>query len=103
VTIAKAADQLDPAPVTPVHFTVTFSEPVAGFDGSGLTLEGTASGLKAIVSPGALPNTFDVAVSATGAGTITAKVNAAAATDPAGNPNTASAGTASVVYAPPRP
>jgi hypothetical protein len=98
VTIATAAGQPDPTDVTPVQFIVTFSEPVAGFDDADLILGGTASGLTAIVSPGVSPNTFDVAVSATGDGTITANVKSAAAADLAGNPSTAPAGAASVVY-----
>src|SRR5207248_2598638 len=100
-SIAKAGSQPDPTNSSPIHFTVTFSEPVTGFSSAGLTLGGTSGGTKSATVNQIAPNdgtTYDVAVSGmTSNGTVTATVNANAAQDAATNGNTAS-GTASVNY-----
>lgn len=100
VTVAKKAGQADPTNVKPARFTVTFTEPVAGFDAGDLILGGTAPGPTATVTPGGADpaNTFEVAVTPSGNGTITVEVSAAATTDAAGNASTASTGPASVTY-----
>jgi hypothetical protein len=96
VTIAKAATQADPTNASPIHFTVTFSEPVTGFSSAGVTVGGTAGPTSNSVSGSG--TTYDVAVSGmTSDGTVTASVNANAASDSVGNGNTAS-GTATVTY-----
>src|SRR5207244_8286271 len=41
-SIVKAATQADPTRSSPIHFSVTFSEPVTGFSGSGVQTPATA-------------------------------------------------------------
>lgn len=98
VTINVAADQVEPAGVGPVNFTVVFSEPVSGFTGSDVTITGTAGGTKtAAVSGG--PVTFNVAVSGmTTLGTVVADIPAGAVTDLAGNLSLASTSTDNSVF-----
>src|SRR5207245_10082235 len=69
--------------------TVSFSQPVTGLTSSGVTLGGTAGGTKTIIVTGS-DSTYNVAVSGMTDGTVTASVSAAAASDGAGNANTAS-------------
>jgi hypothetical protein len=89
VTIEQAVGQTDPAVASPINYTVTFSEPVAGFATGDVTLGGSAGATTATVSGG--PTVFNVAVSGmTANGTVTASIAAGVATDAAGNPNTAS-------------
>jgi len=86
VTVEQAATQADPTGVSPIHFTVAFSEPVSAFGGAGVALGGTAGPSAAEVT--GIGTTFDVAVSGMSAdGTITVSVPAGAATDAAGNPS----------------
>ena len=88
-TIEQATAQADPTATSPIHFTVTFSEPVDGFDGDDIALSGDGGATTAIVSGG--PSVFDVAVGGmTGVGAVIASIEAGAATDAAGNPNGAS-------------
>src|SRR5206468_870278 len=93
VTIDQAAGQADPTSASPINFTAVFSEPVSGFTGTGVTISGTAGGIKtATVSGG--PSTYNVAVSGmSSAGTVIASIPAGVAQDAAGNPNTASTST----------
>ena len=93
VTIDQAAGQVDPTNSSPINFTAVFSEPVSGFTGTGVTISGTAGGIKtATVSGG--PSTYNVAVSGmSSAGTVIASIPAGVAQDAAGNPNTASTST----------
>ena len=92
VTINQAATQADPTTASPIRFTVTFSEAVAGFGAADVALSGTAGATTAVVTGG--PTTFDVAVSGmTGGGTVVADVTAGAATDTAGNTSAASTST----------
>ena len=90
VTVEQAVGQSDPTNGSAVAFTVTFSEPVTGFDASDVTLSGTATGsLQAAVS-GSGP-TYDVTViGMSGDGTVVVDVPADTTTDLAGNANQAS-------------
>ena len=56
VTINQAAGQADPTNVSPIHFTVTFSEPVSNFINTDVTL---SSGTATVTGSGAV---YDVAV-----------------------------------------
>jgi Bacterial Ig-like domain len=96
VTVNQASTQVDPTNGSSIAFTVVFSEAVTGFDGSDVTLGGTAGATTATVS-GTGP-TYTVAVSGmTGSGTVTASIAANRATDAAGNGNTASTSTDNTV------
>ena len=44
VTVEQKAGQADPTKVLPMRWTVTFSEPVSGFDAGGLDRGGTSTG-----------------------------------------------------------
>ncbi len=91
VAIDQASGQADPTATSPIHFAVVFSESVADFTASDVTLTaGTAS----VTGSG---TTYDVAVSMTGSGTVTASIAANAAHDAAGNGNTASTSTDNTV------
>ncbi len=93
VTVEQAAGQTDPTNGSPIHFTVTFSETVTGFDGGDVVLSGSAGAITATVTEVAPNNgtTYDVAVSGmTSSGTVVVSVPADVATDSGGNGNTAS-------------
>lgn len=95
VTVSQAVGQADPTNAAPVHFTVSFTETVDGFDSSDVVLSGTAPGtLVAVVTPAGSGSSFDVAVSGmTGSGTVVVTIPPAAAVDDEGNPNVASTST----------
>ncbi len=96
VTIDQAIAQPDPTNVSPINFTVVFSEATTTFATGDVTLGGTAGATTAIVTGG--PITFNVAVSGmTGDGTVIATIAAGVATDAAGNNNTASTSTDNTV------
>jgi LPXTG-site transpeptidase (sortase) family protein len=104
VTIDQAGGQADPTNISPINFTVIFSEAVSGFTGTDVSLSGAALPTTALVTEIA-PNdgtTYNVAVSGmTGIGTVIALLNAGVAADAAGNGNTASTSTDnSVVFDP---
>ena len=89
VTISQASGQADPTSVSPINFTVAFSEPVTGFATGDVTLGGTAGATTGIVTGSG--TTYNVAVSGmTASGTVIAGVAAGVAQDAAGNPNEAS-------------
>jgi hypothetical protein len=92
VTINEAAAQADPTGVSPINFTVVFSEPVSGFATGDVTISGTAGGGGSRVGTvSGSGTTYNVAVTGmTTGGTIIASIAAAVATDAAGNANTAS-------------
>ena len=93
VTVNQAVGQVDPTNVTPIAFTVVFSETVAGFITGDVTVGGTSGGTKTGTVTGG-PTTFDVAVTGmTTSGTVVATIAASRATDIAGNNNTASTST----------
>jgi LPXTG-site transpeptidase (sortase) family protein len=93
VSIEQASGQPDPTNVSPINFTVTFSEPVTGFDENDINLGGTAGAATANVTE-IFPNdgtTYNVAVSGMALdGDVTASVIADAAEDGTGNKSTAS-------------
>ncbi|MDT7041241.1 immunoglobulin domain-containing protein [Candidatus Nitronereus thalassa] len=96
VTINQAAGQPDPTNVSPINFTVVFSEPVADFATGDVTLSGNAGATTATVT--GTGTTYNVAVSGmTATGTVTATIAAGVASDSFGNPNTASTSTDNVV------
>ena len=104
VTINQAAAQADPTTVSPINYTVTFSEPVTGFTGSDVSfIGGTAGGtLSAAVTGG--PTVYNVAVTGmTQRGTVVASIPAGVAQDAATNTNTASTSTDNSVVVGPRP
>ncbi|WP_374688944.1 ExeM/NucH family extracellular endonuclease [Promineifilum sp.] len=96
VTINQASGQLDPTGVSPINFTVVFSEPVTGFATGDVTLSGTAGATTATVTGSGA--TYNVAVSGmTANGTVIATIAAGVAQDAAGNLNTASTSTDNTV------
>ena len=96
VTINQAGGQADPTAVSPINFTVTFSEPVSGFTGADVLLSGTAGATTAVVTGG--PAVYNVAVSGmTANGTVIASIPAAAAIDAASNSSLGSTSTDNTV------
>jgi len=98
VTINQASGQADPAATLPINFTVVFSAAVNGFDGTDVTLSGTATGLEPtrVVTGG--PSTYNVAVAGLTAGTVTATIGADRVLSVTGNhPNRASTSTDNTV------
>jgi CSLREA domain-containing protein len=96
VTIDQASGQDDSTSASPIHFTVVFSEPVTGFDGSDVTLSGGAGATTVNVSGG--PTTYDVAVSGMSSeGAVIASIPAKVAQDFALHDNTASTSTDNTV------
>jgi hypothetical protein len=92
VTVNRKAGQADPANALPILWTVTFSEPVSGFDATDLTRGGTATGGSvAVTGSGA---GYEIAVTNPGSnlsnGTISFTIAANKALDAAGNSNSAS-------------
>ena len=89
VTINQAAAQSDPATISPILFTVVFTESVSDFETGDVTLSGTAGATTAAVTGSS--TTYTVAVSGmTTPGTVTAAIQAGVAHDVANNANTAS-------------
>ncbi len=89
VVINRATRQPDTTNRAPINFTVTFNEPVTEFDSSDIAVSGSARATNVLVT-GTGAN-YNVAVSGfTTRGTVTAIVNAGAATDATGNVNPAS-------------
>src|SRR5262249_6634028 len=80
----------DPTGTTPISFTVTFNEPVTGFDSTDIVLGGTATASMVSVTPNATGDVYTVSVdNFTAAGTITISFAARAAMDAARNPSAA--------------
>ncbi|MGE5603267.1 MAG: hypothetical protein ACM30E_09465 [Nitrososphaerales archaeon] len=100
VTINQAAGQSDPTNVSPVNFTVVFSEPVTGFETGYVSLTGTAGATTGAVTEVA-PNdgtTYNVAVSGmTGSGTVIASIPAGVAQNGSSQPNVGSTSTGNTV------
>ncbi len=93
VTINQAAGQSDPTYLSPILFTVTFSEAVIGFEAEDVVITGTAPGEKTVVLSGAGP-VYSAAVSGmTGPGTVIASIPADVVEDVDENPNLASTST----------
>lgn len=97
VTVNQAAGQADPTSSSPINFTVTFSEPVTGFDAADVVIGGTAGPTTKVVT-GSGP-TYNVAVGGfSGSGTVTASVvDVAATANSNGAPSTASTSTDNTV------
>ena len=100
VTINQASGQADPTNVSPIVFTVTFSEAVTGFASADVSFAGSTVGgtLSATVSGSGTTYTVSVTGMAT-PGTVVASIVAGAATDLAGNGSAVSTSTdSSVTY-----
>jgi hypothetical protein len=96
VTINQAVGQPDPTGISPVNFTVVFSEPVTGFTGADLNLGGSTGANTAVVTGSGI--TYSVAVSGmTSSGTLIVTITDDAAIDAAGNPSQASTSTDNAV------
>ncbi len=98
VTINQAAGQADPTGTAPINFTVTFSEPVAGFTDADVVLGGATGASTVVVTGG--PTVYNVAVSGMNAdGILTASIGAAAAQGTvSGAPSDASTSTDNSVH-----
>ena len=93
VTINQASTQTDPTDISPINFTVVFSEAVTGFTSSDVLLSGATAGASVVVSEIAPNNgtTYNVAVSGMIInGTVSATIPAGAAQNQSMNTNTAS-------------
>lgn len=89
-TLAQASGQADPTAASPIHFTVTFSEAVMGFDDTDVTFLDTPDDAFFDVNPTVVvtggPTTFDIAVSGMNQpGFVRPLVGAGAVTDVLGN------------------
>jgi hypothetical protein len=99
VTLNQAGGQSDPAFTTPVNFTAVFSEAVraATVTTADVSVSGTATGI-VVSTPTTSDNiTWTVAITASGAGTITPQISAGGVEDVAGNANTVSTSTDNAV------
>jgi methionine-rich copper-binding protein CopC len=94
VTISRAAEQASPTRVSPIYFTVVFSEPVTDFATGDVALSGTAGATDAVVADRGDHCTYDVAVSGmTGSGTVIATIPAGVVSGASLIPNLGSTGT----------
>ncbi len=92
VTINQAAGQADPTTITPITFSIVFSETAAWLVPAPITLSGTAAASTAVVTGSG--TTYSAAVSGmTRTGTVVVDIAASAAQDVAGNLSTASTST----------
>jgi CSLREA domain-containing protein len=96
VTINQAAEQADPTGTSPINFTVTFSDDVTGFTSDDVAVSGTAGATTATVSGSGASYTVSVS-GMTDNGTVSVSIGTGAATDAAGNANTASGSTDNTV------
>src|SRR5262249_12648447 len=95
VDVEQAGDQPDPTNASPVRFTVTFSEPVSGFDKSSVSLgSGTPSFVLGVTGG---PQVYVVEVGVSGAGIVEPTIPAHVAQDAAGNWNASSTSTDAAV------
>jgi hypothetical protein len=95
VTTALASGQADPATISPITFTITFSEVVTGFLASDVVITGTAGGTKVVSLSGSGPAYNAEVTGMTTSGTVIATVPVSAAADLAGNLSTVSNSTTS--------
>jgi hypothetical protein len=80
VTINQAVGQGDPTNGSPVVFTVVFSEPVTGFDGTDISFAGSGVGGSLVAGVTGSGPTYTVSVTGmTGFGTVVASIPAASA------------------------
>ncbi len=106
VTIDEAVGQNDPTNASPINFAVVFSEPVADFDDSDVTVGGTAFLVPALETATVTGSgtTYNVQISGMdNDGTVTISIAEDAAHDEAGNGNAAPTGDNSVTYDTTRP
>jgi uncharacterized membrane protein YgdD (TMEM256/DUF423 family) len=98
VIVTPAAGQNSPTNASPVVFAVHFSEPVVGFTATDVEFTGSTVGgtLSAAVAGSGADYTVSV-TGMTGTGSVVVSIPAAAVTDLAGNPSSASAGTGNSV------
>jgi hypothetical protein len=81
VTINQTAGQADPTTTGPISYTVNFSEPVTGFDGSDIAFTGSTVGGTLSASVAGSGQTYTVTVSGmSGQGAVRASIPAGAAT-----------------------
>ena len=93
MTVNKGAAQADPTNVSPIVFTVVFSETVTGFANTDVAISGSAGGPKTVVISGAGPTYTATVTGMTTSGTVIATIAANRVLDLAGNNNTASTAT----------
>jgi hypothetical protein len=88
LTIAElATGQASPTNVSPINFTVEFTDPVEGFTSADVTIAGTAGGTKTVAVTGG-PKVYNVAVSGmTTNGELRLNVGSGVAFNPADEPN----------------
>jgi ELWxxDGT repeat protein len=90
-TIDQAAGQADPINAGPILFTVTFSEPVTGFDATDVSFAGSTNPGSLVASVSGSGADYTVSVTGvSGAQTVVASIPAGAALDFAGNASAAS-------------
>ena len=100
VTVTRAATQPDQTKASTIYFTVSFAEPVVGFDAADVVLGGTlqgSAGLSANVTGSGATYTVAVTGMNPGLGTVTATVADGAAFDLAGNLSAPATNTANSV------
>jgi hypothetical protein len=98
VAIDQAAGQADPTNLSPILFTVVFSEPVTGFTGSDVSFAGSTVGGTLSANVTGSGATYTVSVTGmTGTGDVVASLAAGAATDSTGNTSLASTSTDNTV------
>ncbi|HEX3149809.1 MAG TPA: Ig-like domain-containing protein [Gemmataceae bacterium] len=99
VAVNQSAGQSDPTFAGPIVFTVTFSEPVAGFTDADLDLSSSTvvGNLVAAVSGSGADYTISI-TGMHGAGNVVAAIPVGVAVDLAGNANAASTGSDNTVY-----
>ncbi len=91
VTINQASGQTDPTVISPINFTVVFSEPVTDFATGDVNFSGSTASGSLIGTVTGSGTTYNVAVTGmTSSGTIVANIASGVAHDAASNPNTVS-------------
>jgi hypothetical protein len=93
VTVNQALGQADPTKVSPVHFTVVFSETVTGLSAASLSFSGTANRGSPTLTPILANLSWDVSVPLSSNGTVIATIGSGKVTDLAGNSNNSSTST----------
>jgi hypothetical protein len=98
VTINQAVGQADPTSISPILFSVVFSQNVTGFTGSDISLAGSTVGGTLIASVSGSGANYTVSVTGmTGNGTVVASIPAAAAVDGSNTSSAASTSTDNIV------
>lgn len=97
-TVARAAGQLPTATSLPLRFSVTFNEPVVGFQAADVTRTGAAASATVTVTATG-DRSYDLSLQGAAVGTSTVSIAASGVQDALGNNNLVS-NTASVYYNP---